>query len=87
MTLAVGSNRHYVVNTIVGRHFLQTARSCGLADRLVEEIIVEILNGAAKSIDQAVASTAGQVPEALQASIINGLRARLKLLPLPDGED
>jgi len=87
LAMAVGTNRHYAVNRIAGRHFLQTARKCGLAARAVEQIFAEILAGADKSIHQAVNKTKGRIPDALQTSIIDGFRARLKLLPLATGEN
>jgi serine/threonine protein kinase HipA of HipAB toxin-antitoxin module len=38
LAMAIGNNRHYVVHTVVGRHFVQTAKSCGLPDKTVRGI-------------------------------------------------
>ncbi|TWB47838.1 HipA-like protein [Bradyrhizobium sacchari] len=39
LAMAIGSNRHCVVHTVLGRHFVQTAKSCGLPDKTVKIVI------------------------------------------------
>jgi serine/threonine-protein kinase HipA len=87
LAMAVGDNRHYVVHTIVGRHFMQTAENCGLPDKMARDVVGELIDTAEKTIDQVVAASAKQdVPEKIATSIANGARRRLKALPLPNDE-
>ncbi|MGH8282524.1 MAG: type II toxin-antitoxin system HipA family toxin, partial [Gammaproteobacteria bacterium] len=71
---------HYVVNTVMPRHFLQTAARCGLSTEFAQGILDEIQAGADNAIDAALAGLPAGFPEALSASIIGGIRRRLQLI-------
>jgi len=77
--MAVGDNRHYVVDKIAPRHFLQTARKSGVAAATVESIFQEITAGADAAISTVQAALPPGFPGALADSIIGGLRSRLRL--------
>ncbi len=78
--LAVGDNRHYVMDTILPRHFVQTAESSGVKGTVVEEVCAEVAGSAEHAIGEALGSLPEDFPEALADSIIQGVRARLKRL-------
>ena len=78
LAMAIGNNRHYVVHTIVGRHFVQTAKSCGLPDKMVAEVIQELTDTATKSIEQALSALPKGFPEKIAASISSGVRQRCR---------
>jgi serine/threonine-protein kinase HipA len=82
LAMAIGANRHYVVHTIVGRHFIQTAKSCGLADRMAKDVIAELGDSAAQSVERALSALPKDFPEKIATSIANGVKRRLKALPL-----
>jgi serine/threonine-protein kinase HipA len=84
LAMAVGTNRHYTVHTIVGRHFVQTAKVSGLPDKMVTDLIAELNDTAAKSIDQTRAALPKDFPEKIAASIVDGAKQRLKALTLVD---
>ena len=54
LAMAVGDNRHYVIDEIVPRHFLQTAARAGVPASLVQGILDEIENDTDRAIDAAV---------------------------------
>jgi serine/threonine-protein kinase HipA len=87
LAMAIGTNRHYAVHTIVGRHFVQTAKACGLPDRMVKEVMQELSDTAAKCLDQARGALTKDFPEKLAASITDGAKRRLNALALLGGED
>jgi serine/threonine-protein kinase HipA len=87
LAMAVGTNRHYAVHTIVGRHFVQTAKASGLPDKMVIDLIAELNDTAAKSIDQAHAALPKHFPEKIAASIADGAKQRLKALALVGVKD
>ena len=87
LAMAIGTNRHYAVHTIVGRHFVQTAKASGLPDKMVTDVIGELKDTAAKSIDQARAVLPKDFPEQIAASIAEGATQRLKTLTRSSGED
>lgn len=78
--LAVGDNRHYVMDTILPRHFMQTAESSGVKGTVVEEVCAEVAGSAEYAIGEALGSLPEGFPEPLANSIIQGVRARLKRL-------
>ncbi len=86
LAMAIGNNRHYAVHTIVGRHFVQTAKSCGLSDKMVKEVIQELIDTTASGIDQTLSHLPEGFPETIAASISSGVRQRLKSLPKTEVE-
>lgn len=82
LALAVGDKRHYVIDTIVPRHFIQTAEKSSVPGAVIEEICAELDATAEKAIDATLASMPKEFPEELAASITGGMRSRLRLLKL-----
>lgn len=80
LALAIGDRRHYVIDSIVPRHFRQTAKRNGIPERVVEEICADLLERADTAIAQTLAALPKDFPSALAESIISGLRARLRLI-------
>lgn len=80
MAMAVGTNRHYAVHTIVGRHFLQTAKRCGLPDKIVIGIIDKLKANGVKDIDKAMSALPADFPEQVASSTIEAAKHRLELL-------
>ena len=78
LALAVGDKRHYAVNTILPRHFTQTAVREGIPARTVDEICGELMEGAEPAIDSVLGSLPPRFPAELAASVIEGMRARLR---------
>lgn len=78
LAMAAGDNRHNVINTIAPRHFLQTAKKCGVPEAMVQDIFDEIVNDAPIAIDTVLADLSEDFPEAVAQSVIEGMRRRLK---------
>jgi serine/threonine-protein kinase HipA len=86
LAMAIGDNRHHVVHTIVGRHFVQTAKSCGLPDKTVKSVIDGLVDAGGKAIDQVLGVLPEGFPEKIASSIAEGARRRLKLLAVSEGK-
>lgn len=80
LAMAVGTNRHYAVNEITGRHFVQTASMCGLPKQLASDVIDEIGDTGAAKIDEAVAALPANFPGEVAESISAGAKARIPSL-------
>ena len=80
MTMAIGRNRHYVVHTIVGRHFVETGDQCGLSATLVRDVLEEIRDTGKDSIDAVIAGLPDEFPAAVVESISTGAKQRIDLL-------
>jgi serine/threonine-protein kinase HipA len=79
LAMAVGDNRHYVIDSIVPRHFLQTAASSGVPAALVQAILDELDSDADRAIDAALTGLPPKFPEGMVASVVKGIRRRLRL--------
>ena len=54
LAMAVGKGRHYVLDQIVPRHFVETAASAGIPPATVEAIFAELVDQAPKAVDGAL---------------------------------
>jgi serine/threonine-protein kinase HipA len=77
LAMSVGTSRHYIVNTITQRHFLQTAERCRLSSQITKTIIEELLDAGASKIDTALGQLSKDVPEAIATSIAEAAKQRL----------
>ena len=80
LAMAVGAKRHYVVNTILGRHFVQTANLCGLPRKLVTEVIEELGDTAKSEIEQTLGKLPNDFPGAIADSITKAAKHRIDTL-------
>ncbi len=78
--LAVGDNRHYVMDTILPHHFMQTAKGNGMEATVVEEICAEVMDSSECAIEEVLGSLPKDSSEPLVDSIVRGIRVRLKQL-------
>jgi serine/threonine-protein kinase HipA len=79
LAMAVGDRRHYTIDSIMPRHFLQTAARYGVSASLVQSILDEIENDADRAIDAALNGLPPGFPERIVSSVIEGMRRRLSL--------
>ncbi|MGB8899150.1 MAG: type II toxin-antitoxin system HipA family toxin [Methylocella sp.] len=80
LAMAVGTNRHYVVHTILGRYFKQTADACGLPAGTFKTIVEEIGDTAKAKIDQTLSKLSADFPAAVAGSISDGAKRRIDTL-------
>jgi serine/threonine-protein kinase HipA len=83
LAMAVGDSRHYVISSIMPRHFLQTGVRCGMPATIVKGIMDEIGSGADRAIDAALKDLPSGFPETVTSSIVQGMQKRLRLLASP----
>lgn len=79
LALAVGERRHYVLDTILPRHFMQTAAANGMPEQTVREIFQALLDRRDVAICHVMDDLPSDFPEPLAQSIVAGLRRRLKM--------
>lgn len=75
--MSVGDKRHYRLDEICGRHFLQTAAKARVPEQLVRQAIDEIASATNPALAQMAASLPPGFPERIHASIEKSIRARL----------
>lgn len=80
LALAVGDNRHYVIESIVPRHFRQTAKKCGVSTSLMDEIFGELVKTIPTALDKTIAGLASDFPQAMAQSISKAALDRLNII-------
>jgi serine/threonine-protein kinase HipA len=83
LAMAVGDNRHYVVHTIVPRHFLQTAAKSGIGPSVVKPLFGELLEKAPPAIEKVLNELPAGFPDQIADSITGGFQERLRRLEQP----
>ncbi|MCB1799268.1 MAG: type II toxin-antitoxin system HipA family toxin [Gammaproteobacteria bacterium] len=68
-----GKNRHYKWATIQPRHWLSTAKACGLTDNLAMAAIAEMVEATPAVVDEATARLPRGFPSQVADSILAGL--------------
>lgn len=76
LAMAVGDERHYVLHTVMPRHFVQTAAPAGFVEARVRALFEELLATLPAALDKTLASLPPDFPAPLAESIANGLRQR-----------
>lgn len=80
LAVAVGDRRHYVIESILPRHFAQTARRCGVPAESVAGIFKELLDQAPGAVAKVSRALPPRFPRALVDSIVGGFNRRIRLL-------
>ena len=80
MAMSVGSNNHYKMADIQGRHFVQTVQKAGLPEYIAKEALDEIGSAAEKAIQSLEENLSSNFPEEIHASVMKAVKARLRSL-------
>jgi serine/threonine-protein kinase HipA len=82
LAMSVGRSRHYRIEEIQGRHFVQTAEAAGLPGARAIDALKEVANAvpvAVKAIEKALPRG---FPKEIHTAITSGLRNRLKRIEI-----
>lgn len=80
LAMSAGRNRHYRIDEVFGRHFVQTAKTAGLGPTVVEQVLVDIRDKAVNATDIARAAMPDDFAGDIHDSIRNAIAARLPRL-------
>ena len=78
LAMSVGERRHYTLDTILPRHFAQTARAAKLPPEMVERLVSEVAAAVPAAIEGSVAAMPEGFPERIRDSVVAGVRERLR---------
>lgn len=76
---SIGTSRHYRLDAIAPRHFLQTAKQAGIAPQIMRRIIEELAESADTRLQALFAQLPDQIPPALPETLGHAIRQRLAL--------
>lgn len=71
---AEGKNRHYLWHSILGRHWEETAKRCGLGSAF-KPLVAELLDRTPGAIDAVSSRLPKGFPDSVASPILDGLRA------------
>lgn len=80
LAMSAGRNRHYRIDEVLGRHFVQTAKTAGLGPTVIEQVLVDIRDKAVNATDIARAAMPDDFAGDIHDSIRNAIAARLPRL-------
>ena len=80
LAMAVGTSRHYKINEIISRHWLQTAKLTKFSQDKMEGIIHEVLESTDNVINNVSRELPADFPQELSDSIFAGMQANAKRL-------
>ncbi len=78
LAMFVGNSRHYKIDEIMGRHFIQTTERAGLPGLIAKEALAEIANAAPQAIDKVEKQLPAEFPQEIHDSVKQGLKERLQ---------
>jgi serine/threonine-protein kinase HipA len=80
LAMSVGDSRHYRIDEIAPRHFLQTANRAGLPKALAENALAQVATDMPTALDKVQADLPTGFPAALYECVSTGIRHRLRLI-------
>lgn len=80
LAMSVGKNRHYLVNSIMPRHFLQTAELAGIGAPLMQALFEDLAATALDKTDAVISTLPRTFPEELVTSVRAVIAERTRLL-------
>lgn len=80
LAMAIGTQRHYALESISPRHFVQSAEQARVRGRVVEQLMGELVDAAPAAIAAATQALPRDFPEDTRMSIVGGFERRLDLI-------
>jgi serine/threonine-protein kinase HipA len=74
LAMSAGTNRHYRVGEVMGRHFVQTGKAAGISAGVIRDAIIELLDRAPSALARARA----EMPEDFAAPVHTSIDAALE---------
>ncbi|UVT15774.1 MAG: type II toxin-antitoxin system HipA family toxin [Nitrospira sp.] len=85
LSMSVGTNRHYRIGEVRGRHFVQTGKAAGIAESVVVATMEELAETAPRALRKVASALPENFPEFLHASVSKGVMGRLDQLKIGTG--
>ncbi len=80
LAMSVGDTRHYILDTILPRHFIQSADQAGMSAGVVNAVMTDLIEQAPRAITAVQEQLPVDFPEPISGSIVGGLQRRLRLV-------
>jgi serine/threonine-protein kinase HipA len=84
LAMAIGKNRHYVVDEVMPRHFVQTATAAGVGKAIVDDVLADVAQLLPRALDDVARNLPQDFPRHLLESIASGAHRRLRALAMKE---
>jgi serine/threonine-protein kinase HipA len=84
LAMSVGTNRHYTILDVHGRHFVETAKAAGIGPTVIRQVLDEVRAQAEDAPNRAHRRMPADFPEGIHDSISTAIKHRLKSLDSAD---
>lgn len=85
LAMFVGNSRHYRIDQIYARHFIQTSDSAGLPREVIQDILEQLIETAPNAISKLENTLPDDFPNEIHTSVEKAMKQRLDSLKLPTG--
>lgn len=80
IAMSAGRKRHYRMDEVVGRHFVQTAKAAGLGPTIIKQVVSDIMEKANLALEQTRTAMPDDFASDVHDAVAAALPARLRLL-------
>lgn len=77
LAMAVGNSRHYIIDRISARHFVESAEKAGLGREIAFEVIDDVLAHGSSALELVLSKLPSGFPASIAQSIAKGFQSRL----------
>jgi serine/threonine-protein kinase HipA len=81
LAMAVGNNRHYVIKTVVPRHFIESAVKGGMGRKAALDVLDDLHAAVPTALSGALANLPPGFPEGLAETVAKAVQGRLASIP------
>jgi serine/threonine-protein kinase HipA len=78
LAMAVGKNRHYRIEEVLPRHFVQSAAAAGIGDAMVKAVMHDLAGTLPQAFDEVASALPAGFPAQIVESIAAGMNRRLR---------
>ena len=78
LAMAVGKNRHYHVEEVLPRHFVQSAAAAGIGDAMITAVMQDLAATLPQAFDEVASALPAGFPAQIVESIAAGMNRRLR---------
>lgn len=80
LSLSVGSNRHYKLDEITKRHFVQTGEAAALPKKQINNAIESIANTIESALEKIENELPNNFPESIHQAVKSAVKTRVRKL-------
>ena len=78
LAMSVGDDRHYRIDEILGRHYIQTTLKAGLSERLVQDTLEDVASRVPLALSALNIALAKDFPDEIKNAVADGIESRLR---------